>query len=161
MHGKASRVCLGVGPSYPWIRVQMHGKAWETKRHWNSSRCRQRTLVASTLIGVFWCVLWVPHSGLQYGTGLIGSRETWIIQYMVEWNVAVPSSVSSLNSLMRNSFPWFFIYKGIGLYMDSMASVFMVFFLLCCWLWACILTVTMYGSPHVSICKWINNVSMT
>lgn len=102
-------------------------------RNSNSSWCKWRTLVASTLIGVFWCVLWVPHSCLQYGMGVIGWKETWVSQSMVGWNVVVPSLVGSLNLLMKNSFPWFSCANVLIYIWVLMADMFIIFlFLLCC-----------------------------
>jgi len=134
MHGKSWRVCLSVGPNYPWIKLWMHSKTKETRMHSNSSRCRWRTLVSSTFISVFWCVLWVPHSFLEYGTGVIGWRETWLSKSMVGWNVVVSSPVGSLYLLMNKFIPLISMRKCTDRYMDLMVYMFIVFmFLLCCW----------------------------
>jgi len=42
------------------------------------------------LIDVFYDI---PHSCLEYGTGVNDWREIWLIHYMVRWNIEVPSQV--------------------------------------------------------------------
>ena len=66
---------------------------------------------------VFFMCSMSPHSSLEYGMVVIGWRETWLSQFMVWWNVVVPSLVVSLH-YMKNSFLWFFMWKCTDVYMD-------------------------------------------
>jgi len=47
-----------------------------------------------------------------------------------------------------------------SLYVDYMVVVSLVFLLLLCWLWECIMIVPIYGSHHIFTCKLMNKVSM-
>ena len=110
------------------------------------------------LIDVFYEI---PHSCLEYGTGVNDWREIWLIHSMVGWNVVVPSPVGSLHSLMRNSFPWFSCVNVLMYMWILMVDMFMVFLFLLCWLYVYFMTTYMNGSQHGFTCIWMDNVSMT
>jgi len=71
---------------------------------------------------------------------------------MVRWNVVV--HIWLFYAFVNEKFiPLIFMCKCIGLYVDFMAVIFMVFLLLLCWLYVCFMTTTMYGSHYVFTCK--------
>jgi len=63
-------------------------------------------------------------------------------------------------SLIWGYFSLFFYEYCIGLYVDHMVLVSLVFLWLLRWLWSCIMKIAMYGSQYVFTCKWMKNVFM-
>jgi len=49
--------------------------------------------------------------------------------------------------------PSIFMGKFIGVYVDLMVDMFMIFLSLLCWLYVCFMIGAMYGSQHLFTCK--------
>ncbi len=64
-------------------------------------------------------------------------------------------------TLIRDLSPWYFMCKCIGLYVDFMVVISLLFILIICWLWVCFMTNLMYGSHHILISNWKYNEYMT
>ena len=103
----------------------------------------------------------IPHSFLEYGTGVIGWRETWLRESMIGWNVVVLSPVGSLHWLMRNYFHWFSCVNVLVYIWIFMVDMFIVFMFLLCCLCVHFMATTMFVSEHVFTCIWMDIVSMT
>ena len=69
--------------------------------------------------------------------------------------VEVGSPISGLHfaSSIRGYFSLYFYEYYIGLYVDHMDMISLVFLLLLCWLCICFMIVAMYGYYHVFTCK--------
>jgi len=101
------------------------------------------------LDGFDWCVLWDPTFMLG-----IWHVDDWLKKYLAQPCLRSGGSWKSqtwfaLASLIWGYFSLLIHEYYIGLYVDYMAIVSLVFLLLLCWLWTCIMIVAMYGSHHV------------
>ena len=101
-------------------------------------------------LGMPWLVLsiWVPHSWLEYGMGLIGWREIWLIQSMVGWNVEVPSLLC------------FYIHKwrahSFGLWYENVLVIMWISLTLYSWYFCCYYV----GYKHVFYQWWCMALSV-
>jgi len=111
------------------------------------------------------CSSWIFWLSPTFMLG-IWHGDQWLKRYLAQlfygW-VERGSPILGLDFalLMKGYFSLYFYEYYIGLYVDHMAMISLVFLILLCSLCMCFMTVAIYGSHNFFICKWMENVSMT